>query len=45
MIRIGIAGIPHSAKGKGTEAGIERLRELGLEAMELHFGLNVYMTV
>ena len=45
MIRIGIAGIPHSAKGKGTEAGIERLRELGLDAMELQFGRNVYMTV
>jgi deoxyribonuclease-4 len=45
MIRIGIAGIPHSAKGKGTEAGIERLRALGLDAMELQFGRNVYMTV
>jgi deoxyribonuclease-4 len=45
MIRIGIAGIPHSAKGKGTEAGIERLRALGLEAMELQFGRNVYMTI
>ena len=45
MIRIGIAGIPHSVKGKGTEAGIERLRALGLEAMELQFGRNVYMTV
>jgi len=44
MIRIGIAGIPHSAKGKGTEAGIERLRALGLDAMELQFGRNVYMT-
>jgi deoxyribonuclease-4 len=45
MIRIGIAGIPHSAKGKGTEAGIERLHALGLDAMELQFGRNVYMTV
>jgi deoxyribonuclease-4 len=44
MIRIGIAGIPHSAKGKGTEAGIERLHALGLDAMELQFGRNVYMT-
>jgi deoxyribonuclease-4 len=43
MIRTGIAGIPHSAKGKGTEAGIERLRALGLDAMELQFGRNVYM--
>jgi deoxyribonuclease-4 len=43
MIRVGIAGIPHSAKGKGTEAGIARLREIGLDAMELQFGRNVYM--
>lgn len=44
MIRIGIAGIPHSVKGKGTEAGIEELRRLGLDAMEVQFGRNVYMT-
>lgn len=44
MIRIGIAGIPHSAKGKGTGAGIIKLRELGLDAMEVQFGRNVYMT-
>lgn len=44
MIRIGIAGIPHSAKGKGTEAGITKLHELGLDAMEVQFGRNVYMT-
>lgn len=44
MIRIGIAGIPHDVKGKGTEAGIVRLRELGLDAMEVQFGRNVYMT-
>ncbi len=44
MIKIGIAGIPHGAKGKGTEAGIRYLRELGLGAMEIQFGRNVYMT-
>jgi deoxyribonuclease-4 len=44
MIRIGIAGIPLSAKGKGTEAGIIKLHELGLDAMEVQFGRNVYMT-
>jgi deoxyribonuclease-4 len=44
MIRIGIAGIPHSAKGKGTEAGIVCLHDLGLDAMEIQFGRNVYMT-
>ena len=44
MIQIGIAGIPHGAKGKGTEAGIRYLRGLGLDAMEIQFGRNVYMT-
>lgn len=44
MIKIGIAGIPAGAKGKGTEAGIRYLHELGLDAMELQFGRNVYMT-
>lgn len=44
MIRIGIAGIPHGAKGKGTEAGIRYLHELGIGAMEIQFGRNVYMT-
>lgn len=44
MIRIGIAGIPHSVKGKGTEAGIAQLHALGLDAMEVQFGRNVYMT-
>jgi len=44
MIRIGIAGIPHRAKGKGTEAGIRCLCSLGLDAMEVQFGRNIYMT-
>ncbi|WP_424356818.1 TIM barrel protein [Methanocella sp. MCL-LM] len=44
MIRIGIAGIPYGAKGKGTEAGIRYLRSQGLDAMEIQFGRNVYMT-
>lgn len=33
----GTAGIPHSAKGSGTLAGIRRVKELGLGAMELEF--------
>lgn len=44
MIRIGIAGIPYHAKGEGTEAGIRYLCSVGLDAMEVQFVRNVYMT-
>ncbi len=44
MIRIGIAGLPHHAKGEGTEAGIRYLCDAGLDAMEVQFVRNVYMT-
>ena len=44
-IQIGIAGIPHGTKGKGTDAGIRYLHEIGLDAMEIQFGRNVYMSV
>jgi len=44
MIRIGIAGIPYHAKGEGTEAGIRYLSSVGLDAMEVEFVRNVYMT-
>jgi deoxyribonuclease-4 len=39
----GTAGIPISAKGFGTEEGIEEIRNLGLGAMELEFvrGVNI----
>lgn len=37
----GTAGIPHSAKGMGTAAGVKRVKELGLGAMELEFVQNV----
>jgi deoxyribonuclease-4 len=40
----GTAGIPVSAKGGGTAAGIERIRELGLGCMELEFVRGVTMT-
>ncbi|HMK48114.1 MAG TPA: TIM barrel protein [Methanocella sp.] len=43
-IQIGIAGIPHGTKGKGTDAGIRHLHEIGLDAMEIQFGRNVYMS-
>ncbi len=33
----GTAGIPHSAKGQGTAAGVKKVKELGLDAMELEF--------
>ncbi len=44
MIRVGIAGIPYHAKGEGTEAGIRYLASVGLDAMEVEFVRNVYMT-
>ena len=37
----GTAGIPWSAKGAGTEGGIRKVRELGLDAMELEFVQSV----
>ncbi len=43
MIRIGIAGLPHHASGKGTDAGIRYLCDCGLGAMEVQFVRNVYM--
>lgn len=44
MIRIGIAGIPYHTKGEGTEAGLRYLHDAGLDAMEVQFVRNVYMT-
>ncbi len=32
-----VAGVPNSAKGSGTVAGVERVAELGLDGMELEF--------
>jgi len=45
MLNIGTAGTPHSTpKSKnGTIAGIERVRELGLDVMELEFVRGVYI--
>ncbi|MCQ1536204.1 TIM barrel protein [Methanosarcina sp. KYL-1] len=40
----GTAGVPGSAKGKNSTSGIERIRELGLECMELEFVQGVRMS-
>ena len=39
----GTAGTPISAKGKGSAGGIKRIRELGLDCMELEFVRGVRM--
>lgn len=39
----GTAGVPHSAKGRDSASGIERVGELGLGAMELEFVRGVNM--
>jgi len=43
MIKIGVAGIPLTLKGKGTGAGIKYLSEIGLDAMEVQFVRRVSM--
>jgi deoxyribonuclease-4 len=42
-ILFGTAGIPHSSKGSDSASGIERVGELGLDAMELEFVRGVHM--
>ncbi len=39
----GTAGTPNSVKGKGSAGGIKRIRELGLDCMELEFVRGVRM--
>ena len=39
----GTAGIPNSAKGRDSVSGIESIKGLGLEAMELEFVRGVNM--
>ncbi len=39
--KIGTAGIPHSSKKKSIISGIERIKELGLSAMEVEFVYGV----
>ncbi len=45
MIRFGTGGIPFSAKEAGSIAGIRRVAELRLDAMELEFVRGVRMSV
>jgi len=40
----GTAGIPHSSKDHDSASGIARLKELGLDAMELEFVRGVHMS-
>ncbi len=40
-LRFGTAGIPWAAKEAGTAGGVQKVRELGLDAMELEFVRNV----
>ena len=42
MLKVGTAGIPSSTKGS-TLDGIRRVKELGLDAMEIEFVRGVYM--
>ncbi|MEM2925307.1 MAG: TIM barrel protein [Methanocellales archaeon] len=44
MIKVGIAGMPIASKGKGTEEGIRYIARIGLEALEIQFVRNVYMS-
>jgi deoxyribonuclease IV len=43
-LRFGTAGIPHSTEPRNTINGIKRVRELGLDAMELEFVRSVNIT-
>ena len=43
MLLFGTAGIPISTTDRSTEAGIKRIKELGLECMEMEFVRGVYM--
>ena len=40
----GTAGIPINAKGSNTEEGVEEVRKLGLDAMELEFVRSINIT-
>ncbi|RLJ07405.1 MAG: endonuclease IV [Candidatus Aenigmatarchaeota archaeon] len=43
MIRLGPAGVPISSEDRSTLAGIRKVAELGLQAMEVEFVRRVYM--
>lgn len=44
-IYLGTAGIPLSAKGKSTVEGVKKVKELGLNAMEVEFVQGVKMSI
>lgn len=44
-IYLGTAGIPLSAKGKSTIEGVKKVKELGLNAMEVEFVQGVKMSI
>jgi len=39
----GVAGVPHSSKGRSTLDGVKAIKELGLDAMEVQFVRGVKM--
>ena len=39
----GVAGVPHSSKGRSTVDGVRAIKELGLDAMEVQFVRGVRM--
>ena len=43
MLRFGTAGVPRSTQGTGTGAGIRRIRELGLDHMEMEWVHRVHV--
>lgn len=43
-VYIGIQGFPATARGKGVEAALYRLSELGLNALELDFVHGIYLS-
>jgi len=45
LIRFGTGGVPHSAAKRTTEAGLERLKELGLDHLEVEFVRGVKMKI
>lgn len=44
MLRFGTSGIPRSTRRPGTEHGIRRARELGLDCLEMAWGNGVRMS-
>ncbi|SPC33688.1 TIM barrel protein [Candidatus Nitrosocaldus cavascurensis] len=44
-IYIGTQGLPATARGHGIEAGLRRLHELGLNALEVDFAHGIYLSM